>query len=1522
MKNKKVKYPGTKTVLDGNTAVIMCERESSDAAGAYPITPSTQMGEYWAHEAALGHLNISNKPLIFIEPEGEHAAAAVTAGLSLTGLRSTNFSSGQGIAYMHESLYAAVGKRLTYVLNMGCRAMTKASLNVHAGHDDYHAVDDTGFFQLFAKDVQQAADLNIISHRIAELALNPGIIAQDGFLTTHLMETLNIPERSLIEEYLGHADDIIECPTPGQKIIFGQTRRRIPKGWDVDNPVMTGTVQNQESYMQSVAAQRPYFFDHIADLADQAMTQFTELTGRPYARVETYNLDKSDYVILGQGSLIPNAEAVCDYLLKTRKLNVGVINLTMFRPFPGDLLGLLLKGRKAVTVLERTDQPLAEDQPIMREVRSVISKCIENGQSGPVYKNYATFKNLQDIPRLYSGSYGLGSRDLQPEALVGAVENMLADGAHKKQFYLSIDFLKEKVGSPKQQIHQEEIQKHYPNIGELAVRGSEAPNLMPKDSITVRFHSIGGWGAMATGKNLTMTLADILGYYVKANPKYGSEKKGQPTTYYLSVAPEPIKVNCEFHYVDVVLAPDPNVFKHSNPLYGLKKGGIFVIQSEMSSDAEVWDTIPEKYQKMIIDREIRFYYLDAFKIAMSEASDTELQHRMQGMAFQGAFFKAAELFQVFEKRKLTEKELFKIIKEKLAQKFGSKGQRVVDDNHRVVVRGHQECHELTDKKTGKSPAAITKLQTANHLPVMLKKTPQSGAKLTDIHLFWEQTGSFYKSGQANDQIANGFMAYSNIPASTGVFKDMTDIRFDVPEWIGENCTGCGNCWSACPDSAIPGLTHDLNEIFQTAIRRIKKKGHDLPNLPRALRLMEKTMYSLFKEHGENSKVEDHFDSAIKTVIAKQPQESREALTTEMDLFKEALNGFQFGLTRPFFTNKDKEQSGKGGLLSVTINPYTCKGCMECVEVCNDDALRPIKQTDRIVDELKTNWNFWLDLPETQDRYLRIDNLEEGIGALETLLMKKSNYLSMTGGDGACLGCAEKTVIHLFTGTVTALMQGRVKKHLEKIDTLITKLEEKIRDLILVDIKDTDKLQQVIQSFQNDEFTTAELSARLNTDKSPIDSELITQLADLVKQLKELKWNYAKGTTGNGRSKMGIANATGCTSVWGSTFPINPYPFPWVNHLFQDAPSMAMGLFEGQMQKMAKGFKAIRFAEFLTGTNTSEQPDLTYFTWKNFSEEEYLLCPPLTVVGGDGALYDIGFQNLSRLMMSGMPVKVLALDTQVYSNTGGQACTSGFTGQISDMAQFGKAQKGKEEIRKEIGLIGMGHRTTYIMQGTQANVSHLLEGFIEGLNARRPALFNIYCNCPPEHGTGDDVATSQAKLAVESRAYPVFTYNPDLGPTPAECFNLDGNPGINQDWPTYSLKYINDDGSEDQMQLPVTFADFAMTEARFAKHFRTIPQDTWNENLIPLNEFLDLNVDDREGLFPFIWIVDKKQRLGKVMVSESIVLSCEDRQNFWKLLKNISGVDTEVFDEDALTKQVQGDMVDRFAEALLNLAGER
>jgi len=1520
-KKRNFKYPGTRAAMDGNTAAIMCERESTDGAGAYPITPSTQMGEYWAEAAAAGHVNVSGRPLIFIEPEGEHAAAAVTAGMAMTGLRAANFSSGQGIAYMHESLYAAVGKRLTYVLNIGCRAMTKASLNVHAGHDDYHCVDDTGFFQVFAKDAQHVADLNIITHRIAELALTPGIIAQDGFLTTHLIESLMIPERDLIKEYLGRPDDTIDTPTPAQKIIYGETRRRIPELWTVDDPVLAGPVQNQDSYMQSVAAQRPYFFDHVQAITDQAFEEFEVLTGRHYERVLTYRCDDADYLIFGQGSLIPTAEAVADYLRETRGIKVGVVNLLMFRPFPGDLLSKVLKGKKGVAVLERTDQPLAADLPIIREIRAIFGKCLENGRSknGSVHTGLESYKSLQDLPELYSGSFGLGSRDLQPEGVIAAVENMLPDGLQKRMFYLSIEFVRKSMMTPKQEIYQQEVMDAYPHVADLALHGSENPNLMPKDSITVRMHSVGGWGAITTGKNLSMTLFDLLGYHVKANPKYGSEKKGQPTSYYLSAAPEPIRINCEYFYVDVVLSPDPNVFSHTNAVAGLSKGGVLVIQSDAKSPGELWDHIPYKYRKTIIENEIRVFYLDAFKIARDEATNPELQLRMQGIAFQGAFFATSPLL---EKHGLSEDKLLDAIKDQLQEKFGSKGARVVEDNMRVVRRGFEEVVEVTEKVEGEDKK---KGNGAAGIPIMVKREPQSESAASDIHRFWAQTGSMYAEGQGESLPADPFMSMSLMPAVSSHFRDMTSIRFEHPEFIPENCTGCGDCYTVCPDTAIPGLVNEVGQVLDTVVKRLKKNGKKTEHLPRAVRQMEMKLRKLLAEAEETDPVAPIVEEAIQATIEGAADDVRPQLTAEFDDFREELGDFQFALCRPYYTLPEKKQAGNGGLLSITIDPYTCKGCMECIEVCKDDALRPVTQTKDSIRSLRKNWEFWLDLPNTPEKYIRVDDLEEGIGALETILLNKDAYLPFASGDGACLGCGEKTVMHLFVATVESLMQPRVVKQVAHINDLITKLKSHVQMKLVgeIDVSDAKEMQAVLEQDDDGELTLAKIAGRIEKtqEAEPIDKDWLRDVTGLIARLKDLRWRYQDGTSGRGRATMGMLNATGCTSVWGSTYPFNPYPFPWANHLFQDPVSVALGVFEGHIAKMAEGFKTIRQAEAVLKDQYDpdrQDEEYRYFGLNEFTDDEFNLCPPVVAVGGDGAMYDIGFQNLSRAMMLGKPIKVVIVDTQVYSNTGGQACTSGFFGQVSDMAQFGDAIKGKEEIRKEIGLITIAHRSTYFMQSTMAHANHMIEGFVQGLMSRRPAVFNLYTPCQPEHGIGDDMSHHQAKLAVESRSYPLYRYDPDRGDTIAECLDLDGNPAVNLDWPVAKIDYVERD-KQKTMELPTTFVDFAVTEARFRKHFRKVPRDAWNEDMVLVSDYLDLDDDDREGKVPYVWALDAKQQLSRLLVADPMVKSAEERRAFWIMLRDLVETEEAEVPADAqVESRIRQEVVQKIASGLMGL----
>jgi pyruvate-ferredoxin/flavodoxin oxidoreductase len=246
------------------------------------------------------------------------------------------------------------------------------------------------------------------------------------------------------------------------------------------------------------------------------------------------------------------------------------------------------------------------------------------------------------------------------------------------------------------------------------------------------------------------------------------------------------------------MSPDPNVFQHTNALAGLKPGGVFIMQSDRPSAEKAWQDIPRPFQKIILDKQIRVYCLDAFRIAREEASDPDLQLRMQGIAFQGAFFAASP---VMQQAGLDEARLLTAIEDQLQHKFGGKGARVVADNLRVVKRGFDEIQELEPDAVSEETESDAHAGSGPPLPVMVERLPQSQAPITDVHRFWEQTGSFYARGMGSDNITDPFIGLGVMPASTALFRDMTQIRFEHPEWIPENCTACGNCYTVCPTSS-------------------------------------------------------------------------------------------------------------------------------------------------------------------------------------------------------------------------------------------------------------------------------------------------------------------------------------------------------------------------------------------------------------------------------------------------------------------------------------------------------------------------------------------------------------------------------------------------------------------------------------------------------------------------------------------------------------------------------------------------
>ncbi len=635
---EKFQYPGIPTTCDGAEAVVHVEIHVAQAAGAYPITSSTTMGGGFNAAVMNGRKNLWGDPLVFFEPESEHSAASVCEGFAIAGGRVTNFTSGQGLVLMKEVLYTISGKRLPMVMNIGARALTSQALNVHAGHDDLMSVADVGWGMLFGRNAQEAGDLCLIARRAAEASCTPFFNVQDGFLTTHTVETVRLPEPDFMKEYIGD---------PKEKLI---------NLMDPANPLMSGVVQNQDSYMKGKIAQR-WYYDQIEERLQEAFDLFYRETGRRYNFVEPYRCADAKFILVGMGSYMETAKVTVDYLRDQKGIPAGCLNVCCFRPFPARQIVQALKNCTAVTVFERMDDPLSTTgNHLTREVKAAFCDAAQgvNGQ-----------EKLDRLPRVYHGAAGLGSRDVRPGDIIAAFQNsMKPDGQHF--FCVGIDHA-------------------------LALKRAEDPDLRPTGGFSMRGHSVGGFGSVTTNKVIATIAGDIFGKDVQAYPKYGSEKKGLPTTYYLTIADAHIYMHSELEHIDLLCINDPTAILSGETLKGIMPGGAVFLQSPHTDPLEVWKRIPEANKRAIREKKIRVYFCDMVKIAREVASVADLQMRMQGIVLLGAFLRLTPYAQQAE---MSDEQVYVGVEQALQKYFGKRGERVVKDNLTCVKRGYSETQEI------------------------------------------------------------------------------------------------------------------------------------------------------------------------------------------------------------------------------------------------------------------------------------------------------------------------------------------------------------------------------------------------------------------------------------------------------------------------------------------------------------------------------------------------------------------------------------------------------------------------------------------------------------------------------------------------------------------------------------------------------------------------------------------------------------------------------------------------------------
>jgi pyruvate-ferredoxin/flavodoxin oxidoreductase len=1519
----KARYPGIRVTANGNQLVSYhTETRIADAGVFYPITPSTEGGELFQQAYAEGKLNVFGSNTIAIEAEGEHAAQGGAIAHSVCGKRVVNFTSGQGVVYGVEQYYHAPGKGSTMVLEVGARALTKHALNVHCGHDDVYGALDTGWIMIFGKDAQQAADQALILRRVTELSLTPGMNIMDGFLTTHLERTFYKHESDLIREYLGAPDDIIDCPTEAQRVLFGPTRRRVPKMMDLTNPILLGPVQNQEHYMQGIVARRNNFAEPILEFLEAAYKDFGELTGRYYGLVTEYKTEDADTVFVSLGSAAENIEAAVDYLRETRGASlgggVGSVHVNVIRPFPEAALVAALKGKKNVIILERTDEALSGDNPLGRDIRTAFSKALQGTEGLPSI-------TLAEVPRFIGGSYGLGSRDFRPEHIIGAFEFATAGRARKdgKTAADGINFIVLGIDHP------------------YSVIGDETPSLLPTGAVAVRFHSIGGWGAITTGKNLGAILGDLndllferdglkddLGnpkevIHVSANPKYGSEKKGAPTSYFMVAAKDRIRVNCDLRHVTVVLCCDPKAFTHTNPLDGIQEGGSLVWESDVDGE-RAWQNLPIWARQQIIKKKIRVFTLPGFEIARNATDRADLQLRMQGNAFLGAFFAVSPMLQEFG---ITQEQFREVVHKQYVKKFGKLGDAVVQSNMEVMIQGFERVKEIAigevtavDHSSLRGQALLPILET---VPAFAEVSCSTGRRSTpppvgqaartpisSVNVFDAE----FRSHFGYDQPATPLSAMGIIAAATGDTASKYVARRETPLYIAENCTQCMECISVCPDTALPNCSQDLGTILGTAVTRYvadpAERRKMLDKLPEIEKLARQRMLA-------EMKTGTPLPTIIREVTESVDGFSPAAKTQFYSIIDKVPMAYQ--KTNAIFSSPERKAPGSGGIFSIFVSDL-CKGCAACVTACGDHmALKMVQETEEVNAEHETGTAFLDLLPDTAQKYLGLYNganpADSKTATLRNMLMVRTNYDALVSGDGACAGCGEKSVLRSIAAVTEAYM--RPVYH-AKSDRFVAKAGEleKTGAAKLAAIKencpeDYARLRQAIAHLvmglggEDTADTKTRIEAYEAEHGSITDEQLVEAIAAvlLTEAFNHKNLQPIDGRLANGMSVMAMAAHTGCNTVYGSTAPNNPHPYPWMNSLFQDG--VTVGWLMGESFIVDHSRRSVlperladilltRESDFLSG---EEYYHFTHFTDALMTDQEIVELPKVWVVGGDGGIGDIGYQNTSKVMLQNRPnVKVLMLDTQVYSNTGGQNSDSTPMLGGNDMNVFGSATQGKNTEKKTVAETFLaGHGSPFVAQVSMANAPKLYRAILDGLEYRGTMFLQCFTTCQPEHGVADDMALFQAQRVRDSRGAPEFVFNPRMGETYQEALDIKGNPSIDLDWYETKSKVTSE-------PYRYTVAHWCVTEARFRNHLKKIKPDQL-EGKIPLDNML-VRITQQDVVYRYYLLPEHRSFIpdfgvyisfdqdGKTIyyaLSRQLVMFCVERRKAWRMLQSKAGV---------------------------------
>ncbi len=712
----------TKVTLDANEAAAYVAHHLSEVIAIYPITPSSTMGEWADQWSAEGKQNIWGTVPLVVEMQSEGGAAGAVHGALQTGSLSTTFTASQGLLLMIPNMFKIAGELTPTVFHVSARALAVQALSIFGDHSDVMAVRQTGFAMLASNSVQEVMDTALIAHAATLQSRVPFLHFFDGFRTS--AEVMKVEQLT---------DDDMRAMIDQDLVRAHRARALSP-----DNPVLRGTAQNPDVYFQGRETVNPFYLK-TPEIVQKTMDKFAQVVGRQYHLFDYVGAPDAERVIVVMCSGAEIAQETVEYLLPKGE-KVGVLKVRLYRPFSVEHFVKALPATvKSLAVLDRTKEPGSIGEPLYQDVITALAESVAAG-------------SLPAMPRVIGGRYGLASKEFTP-AMVKAVFDELKKAQPKNHFTVGIN----------------------DDVTNTSLDFDPTFSTEGKEIVRAMFYGLGADGTVGANKNSIKIIGEDTDNFAQGYFVYDSKKSGQMTTSHLRFGPKQIRSSYLITSANFVACHQFSFTERYDLLSAADPGAVFLLNAPFGPD-EVWDHLPRTMQKQIIDKKLKFYVIDAVKVAKETGMGGRINTIMQT-----CFFAISGV--------LPRTEAIDAIKHAIEKTYSKRGEAVVQKNFAAVDASLSNLYEV------KYPNKVT--SAFDLRPAVPAEAPA----------FVQDVLAPIVAGKGDTLPVSKMPIDGTFPLATTQWE-RRNIAIDIPVWDEKICIQCGKCVLVCPHATIRSKVYD------------------------------------------------------------------------------------------------------------------------------------------------------------------------------------------------------------------------------------------------------------------------------------------------------------------------------------------------------------------------------------------------------------------------------------------------------------------------------------------------------------------------------------------------------------------------------------------------------------------------------------------------------------------------------------------------------------------------------------------